>query len=237
MRSCYSTFMRFYDDPTLLTRVRYYFVPPDTPFVPYPNPFVSSNWDYNQDGYSGKGEVWPPKRTWASGAKVGDALAIAGEVCGDAEQWHNGLAAPPAVPVAVDLFGTPLCCHRLEVPFIGAFCINAKRSWSRYILTVDPVLNHVCADCANSAGTFVADYVGACTWDTPEYVLCGQVTRWRIILDGPGRITVTQLMVGLNVIAYEADGWDALSPIVVPLDPASSYSHCRYPSEVTVAPP
>lgn len=106
--------MRFYRDVEDTVRVRWYFVPEGTPFVPHANNWVSVNWDPDPKPQWELGERFEYGRTWVDGSKVGDAGGT--NVCGVASQWAVGQALPPEVPVPVDAAGTPLCCARPGAP-------------------------------------------------------------------------------------------------------------------------
>lgn len=67
VRSCYSTQMRFScDGPS--TTVRWYFVPPGTPFVKGPHLYCSGNWEWQKDYWPGHGEVAGAPRPWENGS-------------------------------------------------------------------------------------------------------------------------------------------------------------------------
>lgn len=108
LRSCYETEVRFYRDIPDTCRVRWSYVPEGTPFVPYPNSWVSSNWDSDPKPLFDIGELPEYGKPWVDGLPIGTLPQI--HVCGTREQWSIGMPRPPAVPVAVDADGVPLCC-------------------------------------------------------------------------------------------------------------------------------
>lgn len=100
--------MRFYSQDERTCRVRWYRVPRGTPWVPYRNSFVSSNWDSDPDEIKPIGEVrWAP-RTYYHGAPP--AAFSRDHVCGTPDQWLHGQPFPPGEPVQVNDQGVPLCC-------------------------------------------------------------------------------------------------------------------------------
>lgn len=108
LRSCYESEVRFYQDIEDTVRVRWYFVPKGTPFIPYRNNWVSMNWDSDPKPAYHLGEQPEYGRAWVNGTAVGSAPGL--HVCGTEEQWRFGQALPPSSPVPVGPDGTPLCC-------------------------------------------------------------------------------------------------------------------------------
>lgn len=110
LRSCYRAPMRFFSESDQETTVQWYFVDQGTPFVPYPNSFVSCNWDTDPKGRLVIGDQADLGRTWVNGARPPGIPNPPARPCGTAEQWLNGDAQPPAVPVPLSPEGVPLCC-------------------------------------------------------------------------------------------------------------------------------
>lgn len=108
--------MRFYSNDTRSATITWYFVPDDTPFVPYPNVFTSRVWDEDHAGWDGVGEVSGAARTWEPGGPP-PLVAVPGQLpCGTAAQWGNGQPNPPAVPVQLDFNGNLACCNAQGLP-------------------------------------------------------------------------------------------------------------------------
>ena len=116
LRSCYSTDMAFYSgDLTQTCKVHWYFVEEGTPFLDFYHTFGSGNWADQTQDWPGVGEVLGAARPWRDGSTVGDAPGLV--ECGTLDQWQNGQPEPPATPVPVDQFGTPICCGQTFTGF------------------------------------------------------------------------------------------------------------------------
>jgi hypothetical protein len=79
LRSCYSTDVRFSRTDPTPTRVVWYFVPDDRPFLPFASKFASRNWDDAATDYPA-GKTNPPD---------GD-LTTLGEIIGAPRPWRDG---------------------------------------------------------------------------------------------------------------------------------------------------
>lgn len=90
--------------------MQWYFVASGTPFVPYPNTFVSCNWDSDPKGRLVLGDQADLGRTWVNGARPPGIPLPPVRACGSAEQWLNGQELPAAIPVPLSADGVPLCC-------------------------------------------------------------------------------------------------------------------------------
>ena len=87
--------MQFFKDSTEVTAVRWYFVPPKTPFLPFPTRFASGNWAARKEGWTGPGEIEGVGRPWSNGA-----LPLPWGVrkpCGTPEQFLEGVTIDQAV--------------------------------------------------------------------------------------------------------------------------------------------
>lgn len=110
LRSCYEVDMHFYrDDPTTM-RVRWYFVDPSTPALPFAHPFGQRVWDEKEGLPQPElGEVYGT-RSYYKGKKP---YPFKGQgLCGSAPQWQLGASINDPLP---DVWpGTPvaLCCPK-----------------------------------------------------------------------------------------------------------------------------
>jgi len=120
LRSCYTTQARFFREDERTTEIRWFFTAPDAPFVDNSGPWDSRNWDSDPKGLGELGEVVGAERKWSNGTPPADFRGSA-VFCGTPEQWRNGEALPPAVPVPVDQFGVPLCCAVETLPLPQPF--------------------------------------------------------------------------------------------------------------------
>jgi hypothetical protein len=92
----------------LITPVRWYFVPPGTPPLPFPHLYGSSNWDTDGVIDLGPGERWDSLRPYSKGQPPGPHLTT-GEFCGPLDWWQNGCPSnAPLLPT--NLLGQPDCC-------------------------------------------------------------------------------------------------------------------------------
>lgn len=116
LRSCYEADVRFYANVPDTCRVRWYFVPLGTPFVPHLNNWLSGNWDSDPKPVCDLGEQ-PLTQAWANG--LPPRLWRGDEPCGTEDQWRNGEPLPPETPVEVGPDGTPVCC---DIPPLLDIC-------------------------------------------------------------------------------------------------------------------
>lgn len=123
MRSPYTTNMRFYTDTDVETRVVWYRVSRDAPWLPYPTPFHDADWDEEnapgrrRPGTIFLGEQLDAPRTYASVRTI-PPRPIPAFFCGKQEQWLNGTPLPPLPPTPLSPDGYPVCCGLpAEAPF------------------------------------------------------------------------------------------------------------------------
>lgn len=123
MRSPYTTNMRFYTDTDVETRVVWYRVSRDAPWLPYPTPFHDADWDEEnppgrrRPGTIFLGEQLDAPRTYASVRTI-PPRPIPAFFCGKQEQWLNGTPLPPVPPTPLSPDGYPVCCGLpAEAPF------------------------------------------------------------------------------------------------------------------------
>lgn len=106
LRSCYETKMRFTPGGPLVS-VYYYRVADDAKLFPYPNAFVSRNWDTDYD-WGDVGEVRPDARPWRNGQRPSLAQGKGGP-CEPADYWAIGQPSA-TIPDHPQAGGVPLCC-------------------------------------------------------------------------------------------------------------------------------
>lgn len=88
VRSCYVGYWRFFvNNEAIVTRGRYYFVPPETPFLPVAHPFGSADWHYSRDELYEAPEVGEDRSLrvgWDDGVlrvPIPPAVAVGGNDC------------------------------------------------------------------------------------------------------------------------------------------------------------
>ena len=216
-RSAYTTYMQFYDDPTLLCLADWYFTESDG--INIPSCFTSYNWDTDHAGTIGPGEVGHKPRPWRSGLPVGDAAGVL-PFCGSEEQWANGLGSPPATPTVLDPFGTPVCCTAKARPFVHFDCVNcADGASSDYTLTSAGAGGG--GFMQGSDGTFDLRYVGACTWEGPVMQLPNWpfgVTegKWRMVIRPTTVVAGIAYLTAFQIVYSVPISWDCQSDLTVP---------------------
>jgi hypothetical protein len=100
--------MQWDEAGVLVTPVRWYFVPPGTPPLPFPHLYGSSNWDTDGVIDLGPGERWDSLRPYSKGQLPGPQPP-AGEFCGSLDWWQNGCPSDaPLLPT--NLLGQADCC-------------------------------------------------------------------------------------------------------------------------------
>jgi hypothetical protein len=113
----YSVPCRFFKDrPDLITYIRWYTVPNDRPFMPFPTQFMSRRWERQLpqtplgeliQGFSHARDYPPPGVTGAG-------------FCGTADQWLNGCLSTDPLPPINPANGLPVCCaSNVQVGFGG----------------------------------------------------------------------------------------------------------------------
>jgi len=164
--------MQFARDGSMEREVQWYFVDNDTPVIDMPTPFRSKKWwpEYEGPDLEVLGEVEGAERIHTTG--LPNVPTAGGPPCGTPDQWHNGLATEPAMPVPVNVYGGPACCPLPPEPFLFYGCQSWTAVWSVYSLLV-----------TGATGTFAAlngeyqmDFVGAipgfpeCNWTSPVHI-------------------------------------------------------------------
>jgi hypothetical protein len=125
LRSCYKTKMRFYrDDPTRLTKVRWFWSPPGAGWYPHRHNFSSLNYTDNPPPAGSLGEIYGAGRPWYSGMVPGHYLGD--HFCGTPDQFENG-ALSTDDPLPVDRNGEPLCCaNEIGGVIVGGQAFNER---------------------------------------------------------------------------------------------------------------
>ena len=122
LRSCYETDCRFFRDDPRPSRIRWFFVPEDTPYLPFGTIFDSNEWLDVPEGDIELGEVPGAVRTWVDGSAPYPVLGL--QPCGTADQFASGDALPPSPPVQLNQYGGILCCQIPPDPFLHNACVN-----------------------------------------------------------------------------------------------------------------
>jgi len=95
VRSCYGAKFKFFRDSSILTDVQWYFVPNDTPIIPFPIAFYSRVWEREDNLSPPIGEQNSPV-PWKGGKSPG--VTSTGGLCGSEAQWGIGSLTSDPVP-------------------------------------------------------------------------------------------------------------------------------------------
>lgn len=97
--------MRFFRDaPDVVTRIQYYRVPDDRPYLPVPTLFTSTRWlndnaiwDGQDEGfaYPLQGESMDSPKVWANGKDPNKTVWIPGKYLGTEAEWRGEMYTPP----------------------------------------------------------------------------------------------------------------------------------------------
>jgi hypothetical protein len=108
LRTCYEIDMQFDQAGTIIRRVRWYFVPEDTPWFPGPHMFGSNVWMWQSITPAGIGEYWNSKRKQTKGM-VPWSITKPVRFCGQLDWYEDGVPTGTA-----DLIRSPSgqsqCC-------------------------------------------------------------------------------------------------------------------------------
>jgi hypothetical protein len=182
LRSCYETDCRFFRDDPRPSRIRWFFVPEDTPYLPFGTIFDSNEWLDVPEGDIELGEVPGAPRTWADGTPPFPVSGL--RPCGTAEQFASGDALPPSPPVALNQFGGIACCQIPPSPFQFFSCLNCPNgAWDTYCLFTSGI--SPASPYAGGNGNWSLSFVGErsgvdlgptlppfhCTWLGPQFTL------------------------------------------------------------------
>lgn len=133
VRSCYTGYWRFFsNDPAVVTRGRYYFVPDETPFLPFAHNLFSADWHYSRDElYTAPplGEDRSLRVGWDNGVlrvPVPPGVAIGGGDCFGTGETFPQPAVVRTLPDGVD----SRCYTRAGLP-VPAYPMGGAKVWFR----------------------------------------------------------------------------------------------------------
>jgi hypothetical protein len=111
LRSCYEADYLVDAEAGTIDRLRWFFVDPDTPFLPFSTVFGSANWlDSSErelnEGFCGE---LPGTQTYATSRRP--AAAMGTWPCGGPDEWL-GVGGDPSIWLSLDMVGMPLCCNQ-----------------------------------------------------------------------------------------------------------------------------
>jgi hypothetical protein len=146
IRSCYTTFMRFFSDSDLAIKVRWFFCDNDAETFPGHHRFGSGNWASDKWPWPGAGEVPDAPRVWDSGAIIPGYLGE--KFCGPLSGYRDGVPFP-GVPLNGIATGECQCCKPLPPSTLCSDFVPTLPATLRFrILSIDvgtgiPSLYHV----------------------------------------------------------------------------------------------
>lgn len=97
-----------------LVKVQWFFAADRAPFIGFPTPFYSRNWEDASEKFDAVGEQ-SGRRQWVNGQRL--FLLDGQQHCDDDEALQHGLTVVPAAIRPVTLAGVPLCCFEPS-PFV-----------------------------------------------------------------------------------------------------------------------
>lgn len=107
IRSCYTTFMRFWKDDPTEVKVRWFFCDGSAKIFPGHHLFGSGNWASDRFDWPGPGEVLDAPRVWDNGRPI--AGLIGQHFCGPVASYREGTTWP-GVPLDGFADGRCACC-------------------------------------------------------------------------------------------------------------------------------
>ena len=110
--------MVFDKEGTIKARIKWYFVPTDRPFLPFPNNFVSNNWVVDQPHVYDLGEAWDANRPYSKGS--GPTQFYGMGPCGQISWWSEGVPTGTPRQVQPDTRVLPPCCRGLRTSVVSA---------------------------------------------------------------------------------------------------------------------
>jgi hypothetical protein len=234
LRSCYETDCDFFQDGSGPTRLRWYFVPEGTPYLPFGTIFTSNEWLDQPEGDQDLGEVPGADRTWVDGTAP---YPVRGErPCGTAEQFARG-DARPTTP-ALNVYGGLACCPTPDEPFMHVDCAACPGgAWNIYTLIVRGV--NPAGLGAGSGGSWPLQYNDTCEWAGPTMRLpnapgVDKQYRWNLeFAPGLAKITLEQIDPGLFLFQFFGV-WDCLTRLT--LTRTANFPAWAMGAEVTLIP-
>lgn len=231
VRQCRDQWVRFYRDDDRLCLVRWYRVPPDTPFVPHLRNWVAEEWDEDPGPQIPLGPQPFPVPAWNDG--LPSRLYRGDAPCGTEEQWRRGQALPPDPPTPVDGL-VPACCGLPAQPRPPDECLFPK-------------FIQLSRDSSNPTNPYWSPYHWLCQyavnhWRTDPEVLPGQgFTNWDMAVNAPFQPTIMYLVQSVFPFSILAEYTMAAppppdSPYNYPLVWSKVYGLPDLPDTVTVWP-
>ena len=220
LRSCYKTDCKPFRDSDAVVTLQWYFVPEDTPSLPFGTAFNSNAWMDTPETDQDIGEVGGAVRTWVPGAPP-FPVAGDGHFCGTEQDFQEGGSIANINPPQ-NIFGGLVCCPTPTPPFVFNGCPDFPGgAWDRFTLIVAGATG----PWVPSNGTFNLRFVGpldswpACNWVSDESFNLPGITPlptfWAIQKDNPPLSYEVQLYtptVGYGH-HFEIQPWDGLSAV------------------------
>jgi len=229
LRSCYATDCRFFADDPTPSRIQWYFCKEDAADLGFGTAFTSNVWLDLPEGDQDLGEVPGAEREWKSG--LAPYPTSGDRPCGTAEQFAEGVPAPPVPPVPLNVFGGPECCPLPPPPFVHYSCRDFQGgSWNEYTVIVSGATGAWAPSNGIYSVTFrgaisgypACNWIGTTTFDLPVFPLTG--VTWGIQSITSFVDYVVTLYLGLRRwgFLYLIQPWDGLSAVFhAPLEGSS----------------
>jgi len=118
LRSCYTVDMQFDAAGEIVRKVRWYFVPDDTPSFPYPQKFGSQVWQWRGFDPGGIGELATSERVWSNGSisfpikkpRLCDHVPV---------EWFDEGCPSDTPDLKLNPLGQPVCCAPASGLYVG----------------------------------------------------------------------------------------------------------------------
>jgi hypothetical protein len=255
MRSCYRTKLRPYKDSVEEVWIRWFFLPPGTPFLPFEHRFTSANWLADRElPWPIPGEVQGAPRIWIAGERP-EGIPPGEHYCGTPEQWRDGpsiadkddgpivigpgVGCCPTIAGGLAIGGEGIVSgHWPPVAGCGG-CSSSPAIWK--LTTTGDYADDGCNACnLLNNGEWRLAYLGGCTWGSEFFgPICeaADPVRWVLeIFEGKWTLSLYQGVISdANWDQIELVDWHCMGSNSF-INPRWQFNTCASLSAVTLTP-